>query len=77
MPPHLNTTAVPRLLDDVKALMELLTDFDLPPLRVVRPSSAVHVYLEMHRGANSAQPSRMTITWRLGHSAKSRRVNEV
>ena len=37
------TRAVPRLLDDVRALLKL-TDFGLPPLRVVRPSMVVSVF---------------------------------
>ena len=37
------TTAVPRLIEDVKALLKL-TDFELPPLRVVRPSMVVSVF---------------------------------
>jgi hypothetical protein len=37
------TPPVPRLRDDVNALMSL-TAFDLPPLRVVRPSQVVQVF---------------------------------
>lgn len=37
------TSPVPRLRDDVAALLKL-TAFDLPPLCVVRPSQVVHVY---------------------------------
>jgi hypothetical protein len=37
------TQAVPRLEADLKAL-KILTNFDLPPLRVVRPFHSVHVY---------------------------------
>ena len=37
------TTPVPRFKDDVAALLRL-TDFDLPPLRVVRPTQVVQVF---------------------------------
>ena len=37
------TTPVPRFKDDINALLRL-SNFDLPPLRVVRPSHVVHVY---------------------------------
>jgi hypothetical protein len=37
------TSPVPRLRDDVAALLKL-TAFDLPPLCVVRPSQVVHIY---------------------------------
>jgi hypothetical protein len=37
------TTAAPRLRDDVRALLKL-SDFELPPLRVVRPSMVVSVF---------------------------------
>ena len=37
------TPAVPRLRDDLAALREL-ADFDLPPLRVVRPTTVVQVF---------------------------------
>ncbi len=37
------TTPVPRLRGDILALLHL-TNFDLPPLRVVRPANVVHVY---------------------------------
>jgi hypothetical protein len=37
------TTPVPRFKDDIEALLQL-TDFELPPLRVVRPVNVVHVY---------------------------------
>ena len=37
------TFPVPRLRDDVAALLKLMA-FDLPPLRVVRPLRVVHVY---------------------------------
>ena len=37
------TQAVPRLEKDLEAL-RILTDFALPPLRVVRPSHSVQVY---------------------------------
>jgi hypothetical protein len=37
------TTPVPRFKIDVDALIRL-SDFDLPPLRVVRPAHVVHVY---------------------------------
>ena len=37
------TFPVPRLRDDVAALLKL-TAFDLPPLRVVRPFRVVHIY---------------------------------
>jgi hypothetical protein len=37
------TTPVPRFKDDIEALLQL-TDFKLPPLRVVRPVNVVHVY---------------------------------
>ena len=37
------TTPVPRFRLDVDALLRL-SDFDLPPLRVVRPAHVVHVY---------------------------------
>jgi hypothetical protein len=36
------TTPVPRFKDDIEALLQL-TDFELPPLRVVRPANVVHV----------------------------------
>ena len=42
-PPNGRTRAVPRLRSDLQALLRL-TNFDLPPLRVVRPSLIVHVY---------------------------------
>ena len=42
-PANGRTRAVPRLKNDLEAL-KTLTDFDLPPLRVVRPSHSVHVY---------------------------------
>ena len=41
-PPSGLTPAVPRFLDDLKALKKL-TDSKLPPLRVVRPTMVVHV----------------------------------
>jgi hypothetical protein len=37
------TTPVPRFQDDIAALIQL-TDFELPPLRIVRPSQVVQVY---------------------------------
>ena len=37
------TTPVPRFKSDINALLRL-SNFDLPPLRVVRPSHVVHVY---------------------------------
>ena len=37
------TTPVPRFKKDIAALMRL-TDFDLPPLRVVRPTQVVQVF---------------------------------
>ena len=37
------TQAVPRLLEDIRALSKL-ADFELPPLRVVRPSMVVSVF---------------------------------
>jgi len=37
------TTPVPRFKDDINALLRL-SNFDLPPLRVVHPSHVVHVY---------------------------------
>ena len=37
------TTPAPRFIDDIKALLRL-TKFELPPLRVIRPSRVVHVY---------------------------------
>jgi hypothetical protein len=37
------TTPVPRFRDDINALIQL-SNFDLPPLRVVRPAHVVHVY---------------------------------
>ncbi len=37
------TTPVPRFKDDIDALLQL-TNFDLPPLQVVRPVNVVHVY---------------------------------
>jgi hypothetical protein len=37
------TTPVPRFRDDIDALIQL-SNFDLPPLRVVRPVHVVHVY---------------------------------
>ncbi len=37
------TTPVPRFRDDINALLQL-TNFDLPPLRVIRPAHVVHVY---------------------------------
>ena len=37
------TTPVPRFKDDISALLRL-SNFDLPPLQVVRPSHVVHVY---------------------------------
>ena len=37
------TTPAPRFRDDIKAL-RVLTKYELPPLRVVRPSRVVHVY---------------------------------
>ena len=37
------TTPVPRFKDDINALIQL-SNFDLPPLRVVRPTHVVHVY---------------------------------
>ena len=37
------TTAAPRLKDDIKALLKL-SDFDLPPFRVVRPKHVVQVF---------------------------------
>ena len=37
------TTSAPRFKDDIDALL-LLSNFDLPPLRVVRPAQVVHVY---------------------------------
>ena len=37
------TTPAPWLTDDIKALLKL-SAFELPPLRVVRPSRVVHVY---------------------------------
>jgi hypothetical protein len=36
------TTPVPRFRDDINALIQL-SNFDLPPLRVVRPAHVVHV----------------------------------
>jgi hypothetical protein len=37
------TTPAPRFIDNIKALLRL-TKFELPPLRVIRPSRVVHVY---------------------------------
>ncbi len=37
------TTPVPRFREDINALLQL-TNFDLPPLHVVRPAHVVHVY---------------------------------
>ena len=37
------TTPAPRFKDDIQALIRL-SKFDLPPLRVIRPSRVVHVY---------------------------------
>ena len=37
------TTPVPRFSDDIAALQQL-TRFDLPPLRVVRPTQVVQVF---------------------------------
>ena len=37
------TRPAPRLGEDIAALLKL-SDFELPPLRVVRPSRVVHVY---------------------------------
>ena len=37
------TTTAPRFKDDIAALLKL-SNFKLPPLRVVRPSCVVHVY---------------------------------
>ena len=54
------TTPVPRFRDDVAALLRL-TDFDLPPLRVVRPTQVVQVFYFMASGmrqeSNSEPPS--------------------
>ena len=37
------TTPIPRLKNDIYALLQL-TNFDLPPLRVVRPANVVQVF---------------------------------
>jgi hypothetical protein len=37
------TTSAPQFKDDIDALL-LLSNFDLPPLQVVRPAQVVHVY---------------------------------
>ena len=42
-PPSGTTLVVPRFKDDLAALLKL-SNFDLPPLRVVRPAKVVHVF---------------------------------
>jgi hypothetical protein len=51
------TTPVPRFRDDINTLLQL-TNFVLPPLRVVRPAHVVHVYYGFGdaSGKHLAQP---------------------
>jgi hypothetical protein len=42
---HGDTIPFPRFKDNIDTLLQLM-DFELPPLRVVRPANVVHVYYE-------------------------------
>jgi len=53
------TAAAPRLKEDIAALIKL-SNFELPPLRVARPSRVVHVYYGF--GDASGKQFRATIS---------------
>ncbi len=70
------TTPVPRLRGDILALLHL-ANFDLPPLRVVRPAHVVHVYYSF--GDASGRQFGATVSkdyscrHKLGNEARSER----
>ena len=67
------TTPAPRFVSDVEALLQL-SKFDLPPLRVVRPSMVVHVYYGF--GDASGKQFGATISDNYNRKSNSVLINE-
>ena len=70
-PPDGLTTPAPRFAADIKALLKL-SDFELPPLRVVRPSRVIQVYY----GFGDASGKQFGSTISDDHSSKSGLLQE-
>jgi hypothetical protein len=70
-PPDGLTTPAPRFAEDIKALLKL-SDFELPPLRVVRPSRVIQVYY----GFGDASGKQFGATILDDHSSKSGLLQE-
>ncbi len=64
------TTPVPRFKDNINALLQL-TNFDLPPLHVVRPAHVVHVYY----GFGDASGKQFGVTLSESYSCRHRLSN--